>query len=96
MCNGKEYKKRAKKKKKKQFSAKAISEQPLAQLGFGIVAYVQMLYFFIFAFALFSLLLVPTFLFYGKGPAFKFVNNQDALGYATNMLGALGYSNYAC
>ena len=39
-CNGKEYTKRQKKKKKTQVNADAVKEEPLAQLGFGIVAYI--------------------------------------------------------
>lgn len=92
MVNGKEYKKRSKKQKKKQHNEKAIQEEPLAQLGFGIVAYTGMLYYMIFAFALFTLLMVPAFIFYAKGVAYKNVGNQESLAYAPRMIGALGYS----
>jgi len=74
---------------------KANAEEPLAQLGFGIVAYTGMLYYMIWAFALFTLLLVPTFFYYGNGTAYANLN-QSKLGYAPRTLGALGYSSYEC
>ena len=94
--NGKEYKKRSKKPKKKQLSEKATDSEPLAQLGFGIVAYTGMLYYMIWAFAFYTLLLIPTFIFYGKGTAYDNVGDQSKLGYAPKTLGALGYSSYQC
>ena len=46
--------------------AEAVNN-PLTLLGFGIVAYVDMLYYFIWLFALFSVMLTPVFLMYGNG-----------------------------
>jgi len=55
-----------------------------------------MLYYMIFAFALFTLLMVPAFIFYANGDAYKNVGNQESLAYAPRMIGALGYSEYTC
>ena len=73
--NGKEVKKRSKKHKKQQLSKEATESDPLAQLGFGIVAYTGMLYYMIWAFAFYSLLLVPVFLFYHGGTAYAGVDD---------------------
>jgi len=93
--DGKEVHKRSKKKKKNHLSDDVVKSEPLAQLGFGIVAYTGMLYYMIWAFALFTLLLVPTFMFYGKGDAYAGLN-QNNLQYAPRTIGALGYSSYEC
>ena len=68
--NGKEYKKRSKKAKKKQLSDKATQAEPLAQLGFGIVAYTGMLYYMIWAFLLYTIMLIPVFIIYENGTAY--------------------------
>lgn len=94
--NGKEYKKRSKKHKKNHMGEKAAKAEPLAQLGFGIVAYTGMLYYMIWAFALYSLLLLPTFFFYADGDAYASVEDQSKLGYSGRTIGALGYSSYEC
>lgn len=94
--NGKEYKKRSKKPKKNNVSQAAANAEPLAQLGFGIVAYTGMLYYMIWAFALYTLLLLPTFYFYAGGDAYAGVDDQSKLGYAPRTIGALGYSSYQC
>ena len=75
---------------------KAAKAEPLAQLGFGIVAYTGMLYYMIWAFALYSLLLLPTFFFYADGDAYASVEDQSKLGYSGRTIGALGYSSYEC
>ena len=95
IVNGKEVKKRSKKQKKKQLSEEATESEPLAQLGFGIVAYVGMMYYFIWLFALFTVLLLPVFLFYSNGTAYDNLD-QDKLEYAPRTLGALGYAAYQC
>lgn len=94
--NGKEYKKRSKKVKKNNVSKDAANAEPLAQLGFGIVAYTGMLYYMIWAFALYTLLLIPTFYFYAAGTAYAGVDDQSKLAYAPRTIGALGYSSYQC
>lgn len=93
--NGKEYKKRSKKAKKKQLSDKASKEEPLAQLGFGIVAYTGMLYYMIWSFGLFSLILAPAFLFYGNGTAYAGLKTA-VIGYGAETLGNVGYSSTQC
>ena len=52
-----------------------------------------MLYYLIWAFALFTIILMPTFFFYASGAAY---GDQDKLGYAPRTIGALGYSEYKC
>lgn len=93
--NGKEYKKKSRKQKKKQLSKEAAAAEPLAQLGFGIVAYTGMLYYMIWAFALYTLMLVPVFMFYTQGTAYGDIKPTQ-LGYATRTLGAMGFSSYTC
>lgn len=95
-CNGKEVKKRSKKHKKQQLSKETTTANPLAQLGYGIIAYTGMMYYMIWAFAFYSLLLTPVFLFYAGGTAYSGVENQDKLRYAPKTLGALGYSSFEC
>lgn len=82
MINGKEQKKRAKKPRKKQVNESKSKGDPLAGLGYGIVAYTGILYYMIWAFALFSFLLWPVFSFYGNGTAFALAANPDKIGYA--------------
>ena len=57
MIAGKEVKKRKKKERKN--PAKKKGENPLEQLGFGIVAYDSMIFKFIWLFLFFSLLMAP-------------------------------------
>lgn len=49
----------------------------------------------IWAFALYTLLLIPTFFFYGGGSGYGDAD-VSKLGYAPKTIGALGYSSYAC
>ena len=55
-----------------------------------------MLYYMIWAFALYTILLIPTFYFYAGGAAYDGVENKEKLGYALKTIGALGYSSYEC
>jgi len=96
MVNGKEKKTRAKKPRKSQVSEEKTKGDPLARLGFGIVAYTGILYYMIFAFAFFSFLLWPVFRFYDNGTAYALTADKDKLGYAAKTIGALGYSSYKC
>ena len=52
-----------------------------------------MLYYMIWAFALFSLMLWPTMYFYGEGTAYERLKNLE---YAPKTIGNLGYSSYEC
>ena len=54
-----------------------------------------MLYYMIWAFAFYTLLLMPVFFFYADGDAYNNLN-QDNLGYAPRTLGNMGYSAYQC
>ena len=71
MVNGKEKKKPSKKQKKQNLSKEKRESDPISQLGFGIVAYIGMLYYMIWAFSLFSFILIPVFSFYNHGKAYK-------------------------
>jgi hypothetical protein len=70
MVNGKEQKKRSKKKRNQNLNEEKTKADPISQLGFGIVAYIGMLYYMIWAFCLYSFLLWPVFHFYNDGKAF--------------------------
>lgn len=93
IINGKEYKKRSKKAKKSALSEDATALDPINQLGFGIVAYIDMLYYMIWAFGLYTLLLVPVVMFYANGKAYEGISKK---GYAAKTIGNLGYSSYEC
>ena len=55
-----------------------------------------MLYYMIWAFALYTLMLVPVFMFYEQGTAYADIKDQSKLGYAGRTLGAMGFSSYIC
>ena len=66
--NGKDVVKKQKRKKKNKIKNEDIFKmRPLARLGFGITAYIDLLWFMVLAFALFSLMLVPTMTFFSRG-----------------------------
>ena len=71
----------------------AADEDPLAQLGFGIVAYINILYSMIWAFVLFSLMLLPTMMNYKTGDNYL---GDPRAGHATGMISNLGYSTVEC
>ena len=58
-------------------------------LGFGIVAYVNIVYTMILAFFIFSVLLMPTMINYNYGTNYE---GSTKAGYATGMLSNLGFS----
>lgn len=60
------------------------------------MAYTNILYFFIWAFGFFSLLMWPVIHYYGQGSGYKAWDNPNAIGYASNTLGNMGYSSYEC
>ena len=74
-------------------NAKAAEEDPLAQLGYGITAYINILNTFIWVFVLFSLLLIPTMQAFSSGDAYE---GDPLAGKATGMLSNLGYSTMEC
>lgn len=65
MINGKTVKKRKQKDKKRSANDSAMQQNPLALLGFGIVAYVDILYYMIWAFAAFTLIMTPSLVLFG-------------------------------
>lgn len=91
--NGKEIVKRAPK-KKKSIGTKAEQADPIAKLGFGIVAYVDMLWTLIYTFLLFTLLLLPTMMAFSDGKAYDNVLVKST--YLDTYLGNLGYSSVQC
>lgn len=93
MINGKEIKKKSAKKKKNNIGA-AAEQDPIAKLGFGIVAYIDMLWCLIWTFTLYTIFLVPTFMFYGKGGAYADVAVKS--DYLDTYMGNLGYSSVQC
>ena len=96
MVNGKEVKKKSKKKKKNNINDPAKFEaEPLARLGFGIVAYTDALWGLILFFACFSILLAPTMSFFHHGTGYQTVNPK-VVAYEYGMLGNLGYSSVQC
>ena len=52
------------KKKKNPIDGGVVQQNAIAQLGFGIVAYVNMLWMLIWTFTVYTVLLVPTIFFY--------------------------------
>ena len=92
---GKEVVKKTPKKKKNNLESQA-RENPLAKLGFGIVAYIDMLWCLIWTFTLYTALLVPTFIFFGEGGAYDSVPAAVKSDYLDTYLGNLGYSSVQC
>lgn len=58
--NGREVYKRKASVIKQHKNEKAVQENPISQLGYGIVAYLDILYSMVWAFIVFSLMLIPT------------------------------------
>jgi len=91
---GKEIAKKSKKQKKNNLTnEEKLAENPLARLGFGIVAYIDILWTLIVVFGIFSILLLPTLHYYQAGTGYKLVSNTT---YETATLGNLGYSSVQC
>ena len=66
---------------------------PLAQLGFGIVAYIDILYSFACLFVFFSLLLTPTILAFMRHEG---LDTREFKSYEKYMISNLGYSSVEC
>lgn len=90
MINGKEVVKKAPKKKKNPIGDAAESN-PVAKLGFGIVAYLDMLWCLVWTFTLYTIFLLPTFMFFLDGTAYDDVAVKSS--YLDTYLGNLGYSS---
>lgn len=94
MVNGKAIVKKAPRKKKNPISGDAVKENPINQLGFGIVAYVNILWTLIWTFILYSLFLGPVMMFFGEGSAYADVLSKSS--YLDFSLGNMGYSSVQC
>lgn len=92
--NGKEIVKKTPKKKKNPIGTAAEKANPIAKLGFGIVAYVDMVWCLIYTFALYTILLLPTLFAFNGGQAYD--NVQVKSSYLDSYLGNLGYSSVQC
>ncbi len=96
VINGKEVVKKTPKKKKNALGDAAAKENPIAKLGFGIVAYIDMLWCLIWTFTLYTVILLPTFIFFGEGGAYNSVPAAVKSPYLDTYLGNLGYSSVQC
>ena len=74
-------------------NAKATEEDPISQLGFGIVAYVNILYVMVWTFILFALITAPTMMNFKTGDTYA---DDPRVGYANGMISNLGYSSVDC
>lgn len=82
-------------KKKSNLPEAEQKKDPLASLGFGIVAYRDILFNFIWTFTLFTILALPAFYMYSDGSAYS--NQIAALkGFEELSIGNLGYSSVQC
>lgn len=82
-------------KKSKAHESDEVKKDPIIQLGFGIVAYRDMLWTMIFMFSLFSLIMYPAISYYGEGEGYgdtlaELMKNEQY------SLGNLGYSQVLC
>ena len=94
IINGKTVSKmKAVPKVKQQMSARAAEEDPLAALGYGIVAYTNILQTMIWVFIGFSVLLLPTMINYSAGDAYE---GDPMAGFASGMISNMGYSSVEC
>ena len=72
-----------------------LGEDPLNDLGFGICMYRDILWSFVWTFAIFSLLVIPQINIYKSGTAYATL--ADSLSsYEKGTLGNLGYSGLYC
>lgn len=93
MINGKPIKKKTPKKRKN--PSNKPPEDPLETLGFGIVAYDQMMRELTWLFIFFSILMAPAIYFNSLGTGYAFVP-LIAQSYEVNTLGNMGYSSVQC
>ena len=94
MINGKAIKKKKPKKKKNNLGDDVTRANPIAKLGFGIVAYVDLLWVLIWTFTLYTIMLLPTMMFFAEGTAYGDVKVKS--DYLDTYLGNLGYSSVQC
>jgi hypothetical protein len=82
-------------KKKQQLDNDETEKDPLMKLGYGIVAYRNILWAMIIAFCVFSLMATPAILIYRNGSGYAF-GYQELRGRENFSLGNLGYSSMQC
>lgn len=82
--------------KKNPIDGAVVAANPLAKLGFGIVAYMNMLWMLIWTFTIYTLILLPTMFFYMDGTAYDSVPDAVKSSYLDTYLGNLGYSSVQC
>lgn len=85
--------KQKKSKVKRHINEEAFKADPLAKLGFGIVAYIDILYTLIWVFVGFSILVFPTIAAFSSGTAYE---GDQYVGFAGTMISNLGYSSAVC
>ena len=93
LADGRTVKKKSKRQRKK--PADRQYDDPLEQLGFGIVAYNEMLRKFIWLFAFFSILMAPVIYYFQNGSGYQF-SPKALQGYEMRTLGNMGYSSVQC
>lgn len=73
-----------------------IEKEPLAQFGFGIVSYMQLMQFMGWVFLVLSIINIPVLYIYHTGTAYKKPSDLFTGGWDFYMLGNLGYSSVNC
>lgn len=91
--SGKEIELKKKPRKKKSNMSEADKSDPINMLGFGIVAYRDLLYALIWVFGILSLVMLPSMLLYRSGSGYS---EEGSAGQAINSIGNLGYSSVQC
>ena len=84
------------KKRKNPLSEESMVKNPIARLGYGIVAYLDILWCLMWTFALYSIFLIPTFTFFGTGSSYANVPEAIDTIYLHTFIGSLGYSSAQC
>ena len=70
-----------------------VNKDPYVKLGYGLIAYRNLLETLIVGFTLLSCIIAPVAMIYRRGGAF---DNNDITSYAKWSLGNLGYSTVQC
>lgn len=82
-------------KRKVNLQSDLAEKDPLMNLGYGIVAYRNMLWVLICAFSIFTVIAIPQLLIFRSGQGYKY--GIDAISGKEHLsLGAMGYSSMQC
>jgi len=87
----KKFKKNGSEKAKFKFDPKEMKRDPITQLGYGVVAYFDILHGLFYLFLILSLLQLPALYIYASGSGY-----YNAKGFETWSIGNLGYSSVKC